>query len=45
MPDGLSVSLDEIHADKLTREMTDNFVDKVFVWPGQKIKIQWKFKN
>ncbi|MDE6748097.1 MAG: hypothetical protein K2K21_03400 [Lachnospiraceae bacterium] len=45
MPDGLSVSLDEIQADQPTRELTGSFVDKVIVWLGQKIEIRWKFKK
>ena len=45
MPDGLSVSMGEIQADRLTRELTEAFVDKVLVWPGQKIEIRWKFKK
>lgn len=45
MPNGLSVSMGEIQADRLTRELTEAFVDKVLVWPGQKIEIRWKFKK
>jgi len=45
MPDGLSVSMGEIKADHLTRELTEAFVDKVIVWPGQKIEIRWKFRK
>ena len=45
MPNGLSVSMGEIQADHLTRELTEAFVDKVLVWPGQKIEIRWKFKK
>ena len=32
-------------ADHLTRELTEAFVDKVLVWPGQRIEIRWKFKK
>lgn len=45
MPDGLSISMGEIQTDTLTREMTEAFVDKILVWPGQKIEIRWKFKK
>ena len=45
MPNGLSVSMGEIQADHLTRELTEAFVDKVLVWPGQKIEIRWKFRK
>lgn len=45
MPNGLSVSMGEIQADHLTRELTEAFVDKVLVWPGQRIEIRWKFKK
>ena len=37
MPDGFSADQDEIRADQLTREMTEAFVEKVIVWPGQKL--------
>lgn len=45
MPDGFSVDQDEIQADQLTREMTEAFVEKVIVWPGQKLDIRWKTKK
>lgn len=45
MPDGFSADQDEIQADQLTREMTEAFVEKVIVWPGQKLEIRWKTKK
>ena len=31
--------------DQLTREMTEAFVEKVIVWPGQKLEIKWKIRK
>lgn len=45
MPDGFSADQDEIRADQLTREMTEAFVEKVIVWPGQKLEIKWKIRK
>ena len=45
MPDGLSADQNEIRADQLTREMTEAFVEKVIVWPGQKLEIKWKIRK
>ncbi len=45
MPTGLSASQHEIRVDCLTREMAEDFVEKVIVWPGQKLEIRWKFKK
>lgn len=45
IPDGFSTDMGEIQADQLTREMAEAFVEKVVVWPGQKLEIRWKFKG
>lgn len=45
MPDGVLANQDEIQADQLTREMTEAFVEKVIVWPGQKLEIKWKIRK
>lgn len=42
---GFSTDMGEIQADQLTREMAEAFVEKVVVWPGQKLEIRWKFKG
>ncbi len=45
MPDGFSADQGEIRADHLTRELTEVFVEKVIVWPGQKLEIKWKIRK
>lgn len=42
---GFSANQGEIRADHLTREMTEAFVEKVIVWPGQKLEIRWKIRK
>ena len=42
---GFSANQGEIWADHLTREMTEAFVEKVIVWPGQKLEIRWKIRK
>lgn len=33
------------HMEKLTQELTDTFVKKVYVYKGKRVKIEWNFRE
>ena len=33
------------HMEKLTQELADTFVKKVYVYKGKRVKIEWNFRE
>ena len=42
---GLQVDEEQVTATELTEELVQMFVERITVWPGNKIEIKWKFKE
>lgn len=42
---GIILTDEQITATKLTKELVDMFVERINVWPGNKIEIVWKIKR
>jgi len=34
-----------LHFEKLTQELVDSFIKKIYVYKGKRVEIEWKFKN
>lgn len=39
---GIVITDEQIIAAELTKELIDMFVERIYVWPGNKIEIVWK---
>lgn len=42
---GIRISGDQIKVDRLTREMVLMLIDRIIVWPGNRMEIKWNFKE
>ena len=41
---GIHVDAEQVSATQLTKELAETFVDRITIWPGQRLEIRWKFR-
>ena len=42
---GITVTDEQITVTELTKELVDMFIERINLWPGNKIEIVWKIKR